>query len=318
MNGALKRWLPAVCVGAVLGAGCGGGPGGEAAVESTAADVAVVVGPGRVEPHGGVLELGTDQSGRVARVLVEAGDTVSAGAPLVELEQAVEVARVERAQAEVTAAEARREVAAAAAEAQRLRAAQATRDRARIEVLRGENVSTPDALEQALTREQTLIVGLAEAQAQESLAVAEVASARDAVGLARAQLQLRTVRAPVDGVVYFVGVDQGTVLTGFQAITAVEMAALGPMRIVTEIDELFAGRVELGQQASIVDPGRGREVASGPVVFVAPSLRRKSLLDDEGGTFEDRRVREVHVRLDDSAALLPGARVEVRVQVDRR
>jgi multidrug resistance efflux pump len=281
-------------------------------------DVVVVVGPGRVEPHGGILELGTDQSGRVARVLVEAGDTVSVGAPLVELEQAVEVAQVERARAEVTAAEARREVAAAAAEAQRLSAAQATRDRARIEDLRGQNMLTPDALEQARTREQTLIAGLAEAEAQESLAVAEVESARNALGLARAQLQLRTVRAPVDGVVYFVGVDKGTVLTGFQAVTAVELAALGPMRVAAEIDELFAGRVELGQQASIVDPGRGREVASGPVVFVAPSLRRKSLLDDEGGTFEDRRVREVHVRLDDPTPLLPGARVEVRVHVGHR
>jgi multidrug efflux pump subunit AcrA (membrane-fusion protein) len=158
---------------------------------------------------------------------------------------------------------------------------------------------------------------LDEAEAQEALARADVISARSALELAEAELGLRAIRAPVEGIVYFVGVDEGTVLNGFQAVTAVEMAARGPMRVIAEIDELFAGHVRTGQLARVVDPGTGGEIASGPVVFVAPSLRRKSLLDDAGGTFEDRRVREVRVRLDENAPLLPGARVEVRIEVDR-
>lgn len=311
----MRRALAAIGLVAALASGCGEDSAGRAPAASTPADVVVVVGPGRVEPHGGMLELGTDQSGRVARVLVEPGDSVAAGAPLVELEQAVETAQVGRARAEVAAAEARRDVAAAATLVRRLDAAQAARERARAEALAREGVTTTEVLEQARTRDETLSAGVDEAEAQEALAVAEVSSARSALVLAQAQLGLRTIRAPVEGVVYFVGVDEGTVLTGFQSVTAVEMAALGALRVVAEIDELFAGRVRPGQRASIVDPGTGRAVASGPVVFVAPSLRRKSLLDDAGGTFEDRRVREVRVRVDDGAALLPGARVEVRLEV---
>jgi HlyD family secretion protein len=315
MTGTTNRWLPIVWVAALTGAACGADSGDDASVDGPPADVSEVVGPGRVEPHGGMLELGTDQSGRVAHLWVAAGDTVAAGESLVELEQAVEAARVARADAEVAAAEARLQVASAATRAQRLSAAQAARELARAEVLAAAGVSTTEVLEQARTREETLAAGLEEAEAQEALARAEVASARSALALAEAELGLRAIRAPVEGIVYFVGVDEGTVLNGFQAVTVVEMAARGPMRVIAEIDELFADRVRLGRQARIVDPGTGREVASGPVVFVAPSLRRKSLLDDAGGTFEDRRVREVRVRLDENAPLLPGARVEVRIEV---
>ncbi len=296
--------------------GCGGEEGAEAPASGPPPVIQVVVGPGRVEPEGGVLPLGTDAGGRVARILVAPGDSVTSGDLLVELEQEVEEARVAQARAQVETAGASAEAARARVGLQEVELAQATRERARVEELVRSDFSTAEALEQARTREEALRAQVEQAAAQAAVAAGELGSARAAVALARAELARRSVLAPVDGVVLSVGITVGSVLSGFQPVTVVELAPAGPPRVLAEIDELFAHRVRVGQGASIVDPGTAGVVARGTVVFVAPGLSRKSLLDDAGGSFEDRRVREVHVRLEETGRLLPGARVEVRVEVD--
>jgi len=79
-----------------------------------------------------------------------------------------------------------------------------------------------------------------------------------------------------------------------------------------EVDELFADRVAVGQAAGIRRQGGSEILATGKVVSVAPDLKQKSLFSDEIGKLEDRRVREVRIRLDPPAGspLLLGARVE--------
>lgn len=307
----------ALLVGLLLLGGCGGDQQAETPVPgSVELAVDVVVGPGRVEPEGGVLPLGTDAGGRVARILVTPGDSVSAGDPLVELEDEVEEARLAQARAEVESATARVAAAAMLVELRELELAQASRELARVEELAREDFSTPEVLEQARTREETLRAQVGEARAQRAVLEGSAGAARAAVALAQAELARRGILAPVGGVVLSVGVTVGSVLSGFQPVTVVELAPGGPPRVLAEVDELFAHLVRTGQVASIVDPGTGEVAARGTVVFVAPALSRKSLLDDVGSTFEDRRVREIHVRLEDPGRLLSGARVEVRVEVD--
>lgn len=301
----------------LLVTGCGGEEGADAAAAAPPPEIQVVVGPGRVEPEGGVLPLGTDAGGRVGRILVAPGDSVTSGDLLVELEQEVEEARLAQARAQVETAAASAEAARAQVGLQEVELAQAIRERVRVEELARSDFSTAEALEQARTREEVLRAQVERAAAQAAVAAGELGSARAAAALARAELARLNVLAPVDGVVLSVGTTVGSVLSGFQPVTVVELAPAGPPRVLAEIDELFAHRVRVGQEASIVDPGTGEVVARGTVVFVAPGLSRKSLLDDAGGSFEDRRVREVHVRLGEAGRLLPGARVEVRVEVDR-
>lgn len=298
-------------------AGCGGDGGSpEAPRVASPADVRVVVGPGRVEPHGGVLELGTEVSGRVARILVSAGDSVPAGAALVELDQGVERARLEQAAAEVAAAAARWEAAGALVELAGAAREQAERERMRAESLGATGVVTPQELERARTQDATQRAELARAVAAREAERGARGAAGASLALARAELERRTIRAPVPGRVLFVGVTPGAILTGFQPVTVVELAPSGPLRVLVEVDELFASRIRGGQRARVVDPAGGGELATGSVTFVAPALRRKSLLGDAGGEFEDRRVREVHVGLEEAGSLLLGARVEVRIELD--
>lgn len=315
------KWWPLVWMSALL-SGCAGAPeppdaGGEAGVPDAAGAPVdrEVAGPGRVEPRGGILELGLELSGRVSQVLVSVGEVVEEGAALLELDREVERAQVARARADLDAARARWDAAGA-----RVAAAVAASDRAgsqqaRAETLAAAGVVTPEELERARAEAATLEAERARAEADRESERGARAAAEAALALARAEERRGTLRAPVGGRILRVNVTPGAVLSGFQPVTAVELAPEGPYRVLAEVDELFAGRVEVGQRARVVDPATGGEVASGVVEFVAPALRRKSLLGDGGGEFEDRRVREVHVRLEDPAGLLLGTRVEVRVEV---
>ncbi len=66
----------------------------------------------------------------------------------------------------------------------------------------------------------------------------------------------------------------------------------------------------MGQLAIIRQPGSDRELARGVVFYAAPSLKKKSLFSDDAGNLEDRRVREVRIRVTSGQPLLYNSRVE--------
>jgi HlyD family secretion protein len=66
----------------------------------------VISGPGKVEPGSENIKLAAELNGKVKRILVEEGDTISAGQVLAELQNSDYQAQVESAQAEVKQREA--------------------------------------------------------------------------------------------------------------------------------------------------------------------------------------------------------------------
>ena len=97
-----------------------------------------------------------------------------------------------------------------------------------------------------------------------------------------------------------------------------EFAPAGAYIAKTEVDELFADRVQLGQKAFILSQSTGDTLATGKVSFAAEYLKAKSLFKDQNTEQEDRRVREVHIRLDekgDSKKPLIGSRVDCLINL---
>jgi HlyD family secretion protein len=84
-----------------------------------------------------------------------------------------------------------------------------------------------------------------------------------------------------------------------------------------EVDELFAPWIIPGQKVVIRAQGASQELVRGKVSFVGPFLRKKSIFSDEVGDLQDRRIREVQVRVDAGAetGLLLGSRVECVILV---
>lgn len=94
-----------------------------------------------------------------------------------------------------------------------------------------------------------------------------------------------------------------------------DFAPEGPTIALTEIDELFANKIQIGQKAEIRQQGSKETLTTGTVILASPYLRKKSLFADNSNNLEDRRVREVRVQLDDPSKVLLGARVECVIKL---
>jgi multidrug resistance efflux pump len=123
----------------------------------------------------------------------------------------------------------------------------------------------------------------------------------------------RNVKAPMSGTFLSVNVRTGTYLTNTTPLG--DFAPDGVLMALSEVDELFAEKVSVGQDAWIRNQGDTEIIAKGKIVFVGNYLKKKSLFSGKPDDLEDRRVREVRVELGDKANVLIGARVECVIQL---
>ena len=149
---------------------------------------------------------------------------------------------------------------------------------------------------------------------------AQVREAQGRISELRADIQyastvagLKTVKAPDDGTLLSLDAKIGQFLSSNQSIG--DFAPAGPLIALTEIDELFALKVKVGQKAYIRPQGSNERLTTGTVVLTSPYLRKKSLFADNAANLEDRRVREVRVQLDDPGKVIIGARVECLISI---
>ncbi|VXA92225.1 conserved exported hypothetical protein [Flavobacterium sp. 9AF] len=122
----------------------------------------------------------------------------------------------------------------------------------------------------------------------------------------------KMIRAPFDGKVLQWDVHLGDYITTGQKIG--QFAPDGDLVAITEVDELYADKIELGMKAEILSQLDGQKMADGEVVFMGNFLKKKSLFSDEN-TVEDRRVRTIKVRLFQSSKTIINARVDCVIKL---
>ncbi|OIP15846.1 MAG: efflux transporter periplasmic adaptor subunit [Comamonadaceae bacterium CG2_30_59_20] len=199
-----------------------------------------VTANGTLQPTRSV-NIGSELSGTVLRVLVDVNDRIKRGQVLVELDTAKLNDQVLRSKAALASAQA--QLAQAAATVKESQASLARLE----EVARLSGGKVPSKTE------------LDGAQAAHERAVAAEASARANVDSARASLATdetnrskASIRSPTDGVVLTRSVDPGNaVAASLQAVTLFTVAEdLRQMRLQVNVDEADVGRVKVGQPAS--------------------------------------------------------------------
>jgi HlyD family secretion protein len=226
--------------------------------------VEAVVASGHVEtPYR--VEIGSQVTGTVEDVLVQEGERVSKGQPLISLEARELKAAVVQAQGAVAQAEARmRQIdeltlpsaREALTQAQaNLVNAQATFDRT--SQLAKDGYATRQALDDA---QKVLDVALAQKRSAEFqvytasaggsdyvMAQTQLNQARANLDTAESRLGYATILAPRDGVLITRGVERGTVVQPGKALLV--LAPAGEVQLVLQIDERNLGRIALGQKA---------------------------------------------------------------------
>ncbi len=199
-----------------------------------------VTANGTLQPTRSV-NIGSELSGTVRRVLVDVNDRVKNGQVLVELDTAKLGDQVTRSRAAVASA-----VAQLALSTATVKEAQANLARLE-EVSRLSGGKVPSASELDSARATLDRAVATEASARASLDSARATLATDETNLSKA-----SIRSPIDGVVLTRTVDPGNaVAASLQAVTLFTIAEdLSKLQLKVNVDEADVGRVKVGQKAS--------------------------------------------------------------------
>ncbi len=247
---------------------------------ATPANQDVVAGAGLVEPASELIGVATPVSAVVVEVNVRAGQRVRKGDALFVMENRT-------AQAEYDSQRAA------------LAAVQSELSEARIEAARTANElklyqSIGDA--RAMSREElakrTFAAQTARAVTQTRQAKLEQAQAN--VTVAKVQIALLTVRAPIDGDILQVSVRPGQFATAnILADPLVIMGSAAPLNIRVDVDEADIGRLKIQGVAQVFTRGVSKSSAQASFVRVEPLVIPKQSLTNAADERVDTRVLQV-------------------------
>ncbi len=197
------------------------------------------------------LKLGSAVAGLLAEVLVDRGDFVTAGQEVAKLESGIDTATVEldRLQAEST---------------EELNVAQTKLDLAnsrlaRTKALAEKGVSTNEQVEQQSAEVQV-------AERERDLEVQKRRLAALELDRSRAQLERRTIRAPISGYIAARGLSAGEYVDQNAAI--VTLVALDPLRVEAFLPVSYWQQVKPGMtaQVTLIEPSAGDYPATVSIV----------------------------------------------------
>ncbi|MBA2542348.1 MAG: efflux RND transporter periplasmic adaptor subunit, partial [Deltaproteobacteria bacterium] len=309
------------------------------AAAETPSRPATLVAPARIEPARDTVKLSFETSGRIAEILVDEGDTVTAGQVVARLDDRLASARVAAAQAGLAQAKARyllarrgprkEDLAAARAEAD---AAAAAAQHRGAEQARSEKLGKAGAVSDSIVDADGAAARVANAQATaatarfESLArgtrTEQVEEAVAAIALAQAELDTAKValdqtllRAPSAGTILRRTAEIGALVTLVPPQVVATLADVSDLEVRAEIDEADIAAISVGQPAYATADAYGSQQFPVRIVRISNELGRKTVRDDDPRARIDTRVLEVIARFDGTPTRkLPlGLRVSIHI-----
>lgn len=295
--------------------------------------------PGRVEPNGGEIRIGSVMPGRIAEVTVQPNDRVSAGDLLVRLSDDEVLARLNAARAEAAVRKRerdtnetnpselvrnRRQADDAVTDAEyALSQARAEMDAAFMAHRRAPTTATQEQLDTRRTAVRAAETKLdtertarrrAESAANIPLPTryeAALTAARAELSLAETALERTRIRAPRDSTVLSVSARAGETATPSPEQVLLLLGDVSALKVRAEVEERDAAKVRVGQVVVVRSDAYPDREYAGKVASLAPSLGPGKLGQRGPRRPNDVDVLEVVVDVDGQPPLLPGMRVDV-------
>lgn len=307
---------------ALLWQACGSKPDKAAAenpneiIPDTPVVVREIVGIARIEPPEKIIIINSESAGYVREVRFRENQRVQAGEVLLLLDNEVEQAQLQQARSKIQAQQDAIMAAKATLESLQIKLANARSTYERnLRLIEG-NATTQQQLDDSRFNVEDLERQIAAQQASIAQERSRLKEIEADIHYYQTLAARRIIRAPLSGIFLSSNVKPGNYITNATALG--EFAIEGPYQAITEVDELFATKVQVGQSAYLRPQGSSEQLATGKVVYVAPFLSKKSLFSDSPDNLEDRRVREARVQLDANDKVLIGSRVECVIIVGNK
>lgn len=280
--------------------------------QQVASEVEKIVGIANIEPVGKILSISAEVSGIVTQIYADANQKVAKNQKIIALDHQVEQAQLAQAQSKLRTQQAVIRSAQATLASQQVRLVNAKRNLERDQRLLAGGAATQQTLDDSQLQFDQLGKDAEAAKATAAQQQSRLAELRTDVNYYQKLLDRRFIKAPMDGMILSVDTEIGEGISGNASLG--DFAPAGPLMAITEVDELFASKVALGQAAFVRPQGGTQVLARGKVIFTSPYLKKKSLFADKAENLEDRRVREIRVELQPDAKVLIGSRVECVIE----
>lgn len=293
---------------------------------------------GLVESASEDIDIGVPVPALVLEVFVRPGDLVRKGQPLLRLDDRELRAELALRESQAKLAEAHLERLRQAprdedippAEA-RLAEAKAAMADAETQLTLIESVRDPRAVRREEVERRRAAVVLARARVAEAeaslarlqagswkqdidVAAAELAAAQRAVERVRADLDRRTVTAPIDGRILQVNTRPGEFAQPGGPKALIRMGSAGPLHVRADVDEKDAWRVQPGSRAVASIRGNAALRYELRFVHVEPYVVPKRSLTGETVERTDTRVLQVIYRLPEDARVFAGQQMDVFIE----
>lgn len=284
-------------------------------------------GVGIIEPQSEIIAIGSEVPGVVEKVLVRPGDVVVKGQVLLQLDQRQSKADVQVAQSELLAQQARLSELLAQVDIQKARVkaaevsvqeatlseANAAREYERARQLRTQNAVSQEEMDTRTLSRDTSQVRTLEAKARlleaeaglrllaegdnpPSIAVQKAAVALAEANLLKAQtlVEIRTVKAPIDGTILSVVVRSGEFVPASIVSTPyLSMGVVDPLHIRVDIDETEIPRFRAGAKAYASLRGKPEDMVELEYVRTEPLVSPKRTLTGSVSERVDTRVMQI-------------------------
>lgn len=271
-----------------------------------------VVGTANIEPLGKIIPINAESSGIVSTIFARENESYKAGETLVQLDNDIEKAQIQQAESKLATQQSVIKASAGTLESAKVRLENARITFERNKKMFEGKAITQQTLDDSKFNYENLLREVETAQANLAQQQNKVGELQADLNYQRTLLDKKAVKAPTNGMVLSVDAKLGSNINNATSIG--DFAPEGPLMAITEIDELYANRIKVGQKAYIRPQGGQDKLAEGKVVFTSPYLKKKSLFSDQADNLEDRRVREVRVELNPGAKVLIGSRVECVIE----
>ena len=282
-------------------------------VESTAPnEITQVVGIARIEPEKGLLYIYSNANGKIESVNAIENDVVKQNSVLITLTQQTDEAELSMEKSKIASQNSAIESAEASAKAIQSDLQKAKADVELNEKLLAAKAITAQTLNDSKAKYDKLLFEYNKQLAGVNETKNKLTEIEANIKYKSAIINDKIIKAPFNGKVLQLDVHNGDYITTGQKLG--QFAPEGSLVAVTEVDELFADKIKTGMKAEIISQLNGEKIGEGEVVFVAEFLKKKSLFSDET-TIEDRRVKEVKIRLKSDTKIAINNRVDCIIKL---
>ena len=277
-------------------------------VNSALVNISEVVGVGKVEPEKEIISLAASTGGVVKEIYRNDGDSIRKDEPLVRLDDELELIRISQLRSQYNTQKSQEDIDKLNLRESEVKLSNKKKLLESVRALASKGAETVQTLDDLETEVTTLSINVEKYSASVNLAASKLRELAEQVRYAEAEASKKILRSPYEGLMLEMHIEKGNSVSQFEKYA--EVAPSGPMTVITEVDELFAGRLSEGLDADIRFIGSDSVVARGKVIFLSPYLKKKSLFSQKADEQEDRLVREVRIRLEGDNRLILNSKVE--------